>query len=89
LIHHANAVFWQHYQKLPINVQARADKQFALLKVNPNHSSLRFKKMGIRKGQELWSVRVTLQYRALAIRFQDAYVWIWIGEHAVYDLLIK
>jgi len=32
---------------------------------------------------------VTLDYRALAVKFPDAYVWYWIGEHGIYDLLIQ
>jgi len=32
---------------------------------------------------------VTLKYRALAAKFPDEYVWFWIGEHNVYDILIR
>lgn len=71
---------------MPAVTRARADKQFALLKANPRHPSLRFKKLGERHGQEIWSARVTLKYRALAIRFPEEYVWFWIGEHNDYDL---
>jgi len=42
-----------------------------MLKANPRHPSLQFKKIGERQGQEIWSVRVTLKYRALAIRLAD------------------
>jgi hypothetical protein len=81
--------FWNDYHALPGNVRARADKQFALLKNNPQHPSLRFKKLGDRNGQEVWSARVTLKYRALAVKLPDEYLWFWIGEHNVYDALIK
>ena len=70
-------------------MRSRADKQFALLKENPQHPSLQFKKLGERHGQDIWSARVSLKYRALAIRLQDEYLWFWIGEHNVYDFLIK
>jgi hypothetical protein len=60
-----------------------------LLKNNPQHPSLQFKKLGGRKGQEIWSARVTLKYRALAVKLPDEYVWFWIGEDNVYDVLIK
>jgi hypothetical protein len=66
-----------------------ADKQFALLKDNPHHPSVEFKKLGERNGQEIWSARVTLKYRALAVRLSDEYVWFWIGAHNVYDALIR
>ena len=37
--------FWRHYQSLPEEVQKLADKNFQLLKTNPSHSSLHFKKI--------------------------------------------
>jgi mRNA-degrading endonuclease RelE of RelBE toxin-antitoxin system len=87
--HRASADFWQDYRRLPEEIRARADKQFELLKSDPNHGSLQFKKIGTREGQEIWSVRVTLRYRALAFKESDAYVWFWIGEHAVYEAMIQ
>ena len=85
----ATSAFWQKYQALPAAVRGRADKQFALLKSNPQHPSLQFKKIGDRLGQELWSARVTLNYRALALKRADGYLWFWIGDHDAYDLLIS
>jgi hypothetical protein len=89
MVHRTNADFWNDYQSLPIHIRARADKQFELLKSNPQHPSLQFKKIGERRGQEIWSARVTLKYRALSIRLADEYLWFWIGEHNVYDALIS
>jgi hypothetical protein len=89
LIHRASADFWHDYRALPPDIRARADKQFALLKGDPNHGSLQFKKIGIREGREIWSVRVTLKYRALAFKESNDYVWFWIGEHNVYSSLIQ
>lgn len=43
-------------------------------------------KLGDRNGQEIWSARVTLKYRALAVKVPGGYVWFWIGEHNVYDV---
>jgi len=51
MIHRANADFWNDYRLLPAGIRARADKQFALLKVNPQHPSVQFKKLGDRNGQ--------------------------------------
>jgi hypothetical protein len=58
-----------------------------LLKNNPQHLPLQLKKLGDRNGQEIW--RVTLKYRVLDLRLPDEQVWFWIGEHNVYDALIK
>ena len=89
MIHRANVDFWNDYRALAATIRALADKQFALLKNNPQYSSLQFKKLGERNGQEIWSARVTLKYRVLAVKLPDEYVWFWIGEHDVYDALIK
>ncbi len=75
MIHRTNTSFWRYYKALPINVSKIAAKQFALLKSNPNHRSLKFKKIGIRSGKAVWSARVTLNYRALAFREGDEFVW--------------
>jgi hypothetical protein len=40
------------------------------------------------RGQEIWSARVTLRHRALAVRLEHDYVWFWIGEHETYDAII-
>jgi hypothetical protein len=60
--HYTTLDFWESYNKLPISVQKLADKNYELLKQNPKHPSLHFKKIG-----ELWSVRVGLNYRALGV----------------------
>jgi hypothetical protein len=88
-IHRANADFRNDYRYLPAGIRARADKQFALLKSNPLHPSLQFKKLGNRNGREIWSAPVTLKCRALAVKLPDECVWFWIGDHNLYDVLIR
>lgn len=87
--HLAPSGFWQHYEALPPEIRLRADKQFSLLKANPQHPSLQFKKVGERRGREIWSARVTLNYRALAIKRNEGYFWFWIGDHKSYETLIS
>ncbi len=86
--HRATEAFWRAYQALPPEIQSRADKQFALLKNNPEYPSLHFKKVGESRRQEVWSARVTLNYRALALKRPDAFLWFWIGDHKSYEELI-
>ncbi len=69
------------YLALPKSVQIAADKNFALLKSDPRHPSLHFKKI---QG-ELWSARVGLNYRLLALKADDGFQWFWIGTHGEYD----
>jgi hypothetical protein len=78
--------FWQHYGQLPKEARELADKNFDLLKSDPYHPSLHFKKVDITR--KLWSVRIGLQYRALGIEKPDGILWIWIGTHAEYNKLI-
>jgi len=76
--------FWDHYNSLPEDIQLRADKQFKLFTADPRHPPFQRKPVG-----ELWSVRVTGAYRALAIREKDALTWFWIGSHVEYERLLK
>jgi hypothetical protein len=55
--HRTTFEFWQAYRALPEPIRASADKQFALLKSDPQYPSLQFKKIGERRGNELWSAR--------------------------------
>ena len=87
--HLATTAFWERYHALPDDIRVRADKQFSLLKTDQKHPSLQFKKLGESRGQEIWSARVTLNYRALAIRRPDGYLWFWIGDHKTYESLIS
>jgi hypothetical protein len=83
LKHLASARFWALYGSLPAEIQATADKNFALLKADPRHPSLHFKKVG-----PLWSARVGDRYRVLGRDVEDGILWFWIGTHAEYDKLV-
>ena len=85
--HRAVPRFWQKYQKLPKEARELADKNFALLKSDPHHPSLHFKKVD--PDRKLWSVRVGLQYRALGVEKPDGILWFWIGSHAEYDKILE
>ena len=80
MVHRASAGFWKSYDALSAELRGRADKQFALLKANPQHPSLRFKKIGDREGHEVWSARITLKYRALAIKLPDEFFGFGLGN---------
>ncbi len=81
--HFASPDFWAAYDKLPSAVRDLADKNFALLKADPKHPSLHFKKVG-----RFWSARVGLYHRVLAVEADGDIVWFWIGNHADYDKLL-
>jgi len=82
--HFATPDFWHAYKGLPVSVQKLADQNFELIKSNPKHPSLHFKRAG-----RFWSARVGLSWRALAVEEADAMIWFWIGSHADYDKLVR
>lgn len=43
----------------------------------------------LQDNRSIYSARVGLGYRALAVRDGDDVVWFWIGTHADYDQLIR
>ncbi|HNR66065.1 MAG TPA: hypothetical protein PKJ95_07235 [Atribacterota bacterium] len=83
-MHLTTPQFWIRFNNLPENVRNCSRKNVELLKENPYHPSLHFKKV---KG--FWSVRVGLNYRALAIEEEGNFRWIWIGSHKEYEQIIK
>jgi hypothetical protein len=84
LKHFTASSFWKHYHHLPDEIRDLADKNFKLLKADPQHPSLHFKKI-----DRLWSVRVGLHYRALGLDKRDSVVWFWIGSHPEYERLLQ
>ena len=76
--------FWKNYDSLTKNTQDLADKNYELLKSNPKHPSLHFKKI-----DKYWSVRVGLYYRALAVEIDEGILWFWIGTHSEYNKLVS
>ncbi len=83
-MHKATQRFWAALENLPAMVQSVACKNFELLKVNPQHPSLHFKKVG-----RFWSARVGMHHRALAVKDDEDFIWVWIGTHDEYDQIVK
>lgn len=83
-MHKTTRRFWEEFNNLPQPIQSVAKKNFELLKADPHHPSLHLKKIN-----RFWSVRIGLNYRALAVKEQDDYIWVWIGSHDEYNRLIK
>jgi len=84
LKHFAAPSFWKTYERLPVNIRKVADQCYEILKSNPRHPSLHFKKIG-----KYSSVRVGLYFRALAVEIPDGLLWLWIGTHDEYQKMIK
>ena len=78
--------FWNAFYKLPDEIQNISRKKFVIWKQNPFHPSLRFK--CVNAAHNIWSVRVSRDYRALGVMNINEIVWYWIGSHTEYEKLI-
>ena len=79
--------FWGLFRALPQDIQALAVKNYRLWRLNPNHPSLRFRRL--QGHAERFSIRIGDHYRALATRKGETTTWVWVGTHAEYDRLIS
>jgi hypothetical protein len=75
------------YQSIPKPIQEKARAAYELWAQNPDHPSLRFKKVHPR--QPIYSVRIDRDWRALGILESDEVIWFWIGPHAEYEKLLR
>ena len=82
--HYASPAFWALFNELPAHVQEIAKGNFEILKVDPRHPSLHFK-----RAAGYWSVRVGYSYRALGKDVEDGILWGWIGTHSEYERLLR
>lgn len=72
---------------LPLSIQRQAREAYRTWKRDPNHPGLHFKK--IHNKDEIWSARITENYRAVGVKNDDRMVWFWIGKHSEYERLLK
>jgi Txe/YoeB family toxin of Txe-Axe toxin-antitoxin module len=79
--------FWRAYERLSPSIKARAKTAWLLFDRKPEHPSLHFKKLQARN--DLWSVRINDQYRAVGMRSGDTIEWLWIGTHNDFDNLFS
>jgi len=82
--HYKDRLFQPLLDALPPKIQALAQKNFKLLRRDPKQPSLQFKRIR----DDLWSVRIGRNYRALALEVDDGFRWFWIGPHDKYGKLI-
>jgi hypothetical protein len=84
---HTTAAFRRPSRPYLPNIRDRARVAFELFSENPRHPSLQLKQ--VHDSKPIYSARITLQYRALATRTDEDWIWFWIGSHADYDNLLK
>jgi len=77
--------FWRAYAELDPRIREAARKAYTHFTENPAHPSLRFKKLA--GYDDIWSVRINEQYRAVGQRDGESVIWVWIGSHNDFDKL--
>ncbi len=80
---HTTERFNRLFVKLPKRVQRDARQAYKQFAKNPNHPSLRFKR--VHDIEPLYSVRINRDYRAVGLLEDDEITWDWIGSHTDYD----
>lgn len=73
--------FDRDYVRLPVPVKDQVDKQLGLLLSNPQHPSLRLKR--IRGTASIWEARVNRAYRMTLEIIEDTYLLRRVGTHDV------
>jgi hypothetical protein len=79
--------FWVSFARLPEAVQRQARQAFLRWRQDQGHPSLAFKR--VHTTEPIYSVRVSLGYRALGLRERDLMTWFWIGAHADYERMLR
>lgn len=77
------ARFWRLYRKLPRNIRQAARVAYRQFRADPSHPSPHFHRLAL--ASQLWSVRVTRDYRAVGLVLGATITWFWIGDHDEFD----
>jgi hypothetical protein len=77
------ASFWELYRRLPRQIQAATRKTYQIFRDNPAHPALHLERL--KSDPRAWSVRITRDYRAIALRIGNDWLWFWIGTHKEFD----
>ena len=70
----------------PFQVRRQAREAYRRWQADPWQGGLQFKRVHTR--EPIWSVRVSLGWRAVCVRSGEVAIWFWIGSHADYDALL-
>jgi hypothetical protein len=75
--------FRERFRRLPPDVRGYARRVYQRWIENPWHPSLQFKP--IHQSLPIYSVRIGLHWRAIAVMEGDHVIWFWVGSHKEYD----
>jgi hypothetical protein len=84
---HLTDDFRNCFEKLPERIKRTARKNYKIWKENQNHPGLDFKSVGNKL--PVYSIRVSIGWRACGVKENDTIIWFWIGSHEDYNNLLK
>jgi hypothetical protein len=79
--------FWKLYSELPSEVKKHAREAYRQFFDDPSHPGLHFKR--IHAVRQIYSVRISIDFRAIGAVDANEITWFWIGGHADYDHILK
>lgn len=78
--------FRKCYSVLPGEIKKQAKGSYKLFIKNPYHPSLHFKR--VHSHRPIFSVRISMDYRAVGIQQNNEIIWFWIGSQREYEKLL-
>ena len=78
--------FRKAFARLPSDVRARAKAAYRIWLADSRHTGLHYRR--VHPSEPIYSVRIGLHYRAVALVEGDTATWYWIGSHSDYDKLL-
>lgn len=81
------ASFRKAYAKLPEDVKARTRTAYRAWLSDPFSPGLQYR--CVHPTEPVYSVRIGLHYRAVALVEHEVATWFWIGSHSDYDRLLR
>ena len=79
--------FRKLFAGLPKQVQEQAREVYKQFLRDPYYPSLHFKR--VHSTKPIFSVRISIDYRALGVQDDNEMVWFWIGPHDKYERLLR
>lgn len=87
MISHTTERFRKAFAELPKEIQHQAKDAYKQFKKDPFYPSLRFKR--VHSTKPVYSVRISIEYRAVGIQDENEIIWFWIGSHDDYTKLLS
>ena len=87
MISHTTERFRKAFAALPKKIQHQAKDAYKQFKKDPFYPGLRFKR--VHSTRPIYSVRISVEYRAVGLQNENEIIWFWIGSHDDYTKLLS